>query len=286
MSKFLLEGKHQAENVVFILSPDVLLYSMFCEHLWPSLGVYGFAVYGEKLKLLFFLFFFCFFWGGVYFLATPKAWGSSRTRGQTCTIAVIWATQVTMPDSWPTAPPEDSPFSSWGCDSWHLSQPKELNYASKLCLFWKLCDEPSPQSADNFGPSLGWVPQLLGASSVPSTQSSLWHKVLVPLNCVEELSRHMRKEWRFSELLGWRFLSLVGVHCFKDSPWERTCLGLKVLWTSFPLLETLSRMAHTLALASTWAPSCTRYRTTSAWPDRAAMCSAVSPLWGTGARVS
>lgn len=34
----------------------------------------------------------------------------------------------------------------------------------------------------------------------------------------------------------------------------------------------------TLALASTWAPFCTRYRTTSVWPALAAMCSAVSPL--------
>lgn len=34
----------------------------------------------------------------------------------------------------------------------------------------------------------------------------------------------------------------------------------------------------TLAFASTWAPFCTRYRTTSVWPALAAMCSAVSPL--------
>lgn len=34
----------------------------------------------------------------------------------------------------------------------------------------------------------------------------------------------------------------------------------------------------TLALASTWAPFCTRCRTTSVWPALDAMCSAVSPL--------
>lgn len=81
MSKFLLEGKHQAENVVFILSPDVLLYSMFCEHLWPSLGVYGFAAYGEKLKLLFFLFFFCFFLGGGLFFGHTQSMGKFPDQG-------------------------------------------------------------------------------------------------------------------------------------------------------------------------------------------------------------
>lgn len=44
-------------------------------------------------------------------------------------------------------------------------------------------------------------------------------------------------------------------------------------------LELLYLDLHlTLALASTWAPFCTRYRTTSVWPALAAMCSAVSPL--------
>ena len=48
-SKFLLVSECQAENDAFKLNPDILLYSMFHEQLWPSLRVYGLTSCGEKV---------------------------------------------------------------------------------------------------------------------------------------------------------------------------------------------------------------------------------------------
>lgn len=72
-----------------------------------------------------------------------------------------------------------------------------------------------------------------------------------------------------------------------QGPWLHLCLSsqkthARWMW-SLALITDNPGLLHldhhlTLALASTWAPFCTRYRTTSVWPALAAMCSAVSPL--------
>lgn len=61
---------------------------------------------------------------------------------------------------------------------------------------------------NNTGPSLVSVPNLLGTSNVPRTQSSFWHKGFVLLNFVKQLNGQMCGKGVF--YITWVETSVIG----------------------------------------------------------------------------